>query len=33
MKKKNPHKRALSAEERKTLRQQGKAWWFKKIGT
>ena len=27
-KKKHPHKRAISAEERKKLREQGKAWWI-----
>ena len=30
MKKKHPHKRAVSAEERKELRGQNQQWWGKK---
>lgn len=29
MKKKHPHKRAIPKEQRKELREQGKAWWIK----
>lgn len=30
-KKKHPHKRSLSAEQRKALRKSGNAWWIKAV--
>lgn len=30
MKKKHPHKRAISKDTRRILRQTGQAWWIKR---